>query len=916
MKEQRIRGAWCNLLSAIAVCCAALAGACAPEVAGRTNPPVLTALWFTIDGETQKEDERNSVLELIDKETGEPVVEFNGNFIVYTAILPEGNTPKIKINAQASGNSEITFSHEDIFTPVQDGTTIITITDKTNYWKPRQYIVIYSSKEFAGGAEEAEVNRAMLTSVTLSAGSTGELTGGLFDNGTRSQAVNLPAGITSITAAATPEEGGSVEYSKKVKPLQLAEGGLTTLSMYVSKAGKNPSTYTLFFSVPSAGGDEPALMAVPFKARYVTGQSVQPNDLAVYRRGADGITVKVPTGEFSISPDGALTTPGEQTITVTNSNLATSYKVLVTSPQAAPSPHIYITGGAFPENARITYTNGVSCDAAAEPPISGYSMVYTWARPAGITDGDFIRKLSAGDKEILLGRRDNEIIVLNLDEEANIDFRPAGTSGYIPVGSYAEFQLINRDAEARSKKYRLESDLDFLGRAPAEEGGVWTGEDWMPIGTYAFIRNNPQPTIDAAFSGEFDGLSHSIYNLYINRPEGRAALFGTIYSGVIIRDIHIVSGSVSGGSSASISSYGTWHISDNRQLPPPEIINCANGASINGNSASGIGSSGNGNIINCYNSGAITGIYGAYGIGSGANIINCYNEGTITGGRDAAGIGSGSDNNFINCHNSGAVSTSIYDSGNFNDVDRCFTAGIASYTTGYIINCSNSGTITGAAVSGGIAGKVGKIMLGSNTAKRTITACQNSGTVTSTSSAGGVTGLLWYGAAMTACYNTGEVSAALDAGGLTAVNTLSTIEACYSTGKVTGGISSGGIAGFFVNPSEELIEQNQDTLSTTPMPKACYWDSSTPGAPVYGGNKQTTSSTSSLFHEIEETLYGSEYGMEAFNGASGFPNLSAKVGVDENYAEWGTGTGNEAGAYWKAGTTSGGQLPKLWWETN
>jgi hypothetical protein len=72
---------------------------------------------------------------------------------------------------------------------------------------------------------------------------------------------------------------------------------------------------------------------------------------------------------------------------------------------------------------------------------------------------------------------------------------------------------------------------------------------------------------------------------------------------------------------------------------------------------------------------------------------------------------------------------------------------------------------------------------------------------------------------------------------------------------------------------------------------ACCWDSSVTGAPANGIGDPA-----------------SDTDAEPFNGTADFPNVSG------GNVEWGTGDGSGSGKYWKAGTTGGGQLPKLWFE--
>jgi hypothetical protein len=72
---------------------------------------------------------------------------------------------------------------------------------------------------------------------------------------------------------------------------------------------------------------------------------------------------------------------------------------------------------------------------------------------------------------------------------------------------------------------------------------------------------------------------------------------------------------------------------------------------------------------------------------------------------------------------------------------------------------------------------------------------------------------------------------------------------------------------------------------------ACYWDNSVTPHPANGIGEPADDTDAA-----------------PFNGAAAFPPVTA------TNAEWGAGDGSGSGKYWKAGTTGGGQLPKLWFE--
>lgn len=96
------------------------------------------------------------------------------------------------------------------------------------------------------------------------------------------------------------------------------------------------------------------------------------------------------------------------------------------------------------------------------------------------------------DSRLLLGRKDNDgLTTVQMDAGGNLQFRPGNgvyvTSGYRPIGTYAEFQLINTEVGTASggDKYKQEAVLDLLGRKPAGSGRARNGCPWgtpMPSG--------------------------------------------------------------------------------------------------------------------------------------------------------------------------------------------------------------------------------------------------------------------------------------------------------------------------------------------------------------------------------------------------------------------------------------------------
>ncbi|GHU92025.1 hypothetical protein FACS1894155_12170 [Bacteroidia bacterium] len=215
--------------------------------------------------------------------------------------------------------------------------------------------------------------------------------------------------------------------------------------------------------------------------------------------------------------------------------------------------------------------------------------------------------------EYLIGRDGAEQIVLRLANNGNLLFRPA-VDGYIPVGSYAEFRLIDANGTTRGGTYKQEADLDLMGVS------------WTPIHASQF---------GTGFTGTFDGSGFAINNLLVNSRY--AGLFG--FSAGTIKNVHIASGSVTGedqaGGVAAGNNGGTG-----------TVIACSNAATVTSTrpdaSIGGVVGVNVGTIIASYNTGAVIatgrnsyagGVAGYY---AGGTITANYNTGTVT----ASGSGS------------------------------------------------------------------------------------------------------------------------------------------------------------------------------------------------------------------------------------------------------------------------------------
>ena len=132
-------------------------------------------------------------------------------------------------------------------------------------------------------------------------------------------------------------------------------------------------------------------------------------------------------------------------------------------------------------------------------------------------------------------------------------------------------------------------------------------------------------------------------------------------------------------------------------------MNCSNNVNINASQRLGgiVGTSSGGHILNCYNSGAVTGTnYSAGIVGRGSsNISNCYNTGTITASSNYAS-GIAYQGTFINCYNIGVISSTkpggiCYS--NSNTLTNCFS--LKTDLINSKVNATYNGDVSEKAVS-------------------------------------------------------------------------------------------------------------------------------------------------------------------------------------------------------------------------
>lgn len=457
--------------------------------------------------------------------------------------------------------------------------------------------------------------------------------------------------------------------------------------------------------------------------------------------------------------------------------------------------------------------------------------------PVNAEGSKTIKTIQLDDQQpILIGRKENENIKLKFEEDVLVHRDPV--DGFIPIGTYAEFQLINNDPTTTSRNYQLEADIDLMN------------EEWKPIGSGVF---NSEPYY---YFTIFEGNNHEIHNLKITNYTGTyIGLFGaaantayvseirnlTIRSGTISIPSNMVAqiGSIVGSGHKVINCTSYCHITTNSgmvggivgQLSSTEgyVSNCHNYGTIEvkgGHYIGGILSYAGNNIKidNSSNHGDITrlasdevqgggyigGIVGEVNLSSASHhlISNCKNTGKITNkGAWVSYMGgiAGQAANVINCENTGAVETlATY------DIAWGQALGGITGRASSVRNCKNTGKVKGGETIGGIVG----IIL--NNLSSPCSNNANLGDIEGGATAGGIAGVLSVGPQSnvimqcTANYNKGNVTGNEQAGGIVGEGYSLTILNCYNTGNITGERNDRNVATFVggISSSNVFVQNN------------------------------------------------------------------------------------------------------------
>lgn len=442
-----------------------------------------------------------------------------------------------------------------------------------------------------------------------------------------------------------------------------------------------------------------------------------------------------------------------------------------------------------------------------------------------------------------------------------------------------ELQAIDRNTGTINGSSYVVGNYMLAGDIDAGDTKNWnSGRGFDPIGRLNRTGNG----VTGSFSGAFDGICHSIQNLYIrqigNQYDGYIGLFEGIGKGGSVGNVNMAGGHIEGtsnfGSIAGLNWGTIYNIVNSAELVCSSggvggivgtnggvIRNAVNNGTlkIDGRSGGITGYNGDtvwgntGILLDVKNNGDITsesmgGIGGITGINSsGSSITGAENTGLVElkdgGGSEVGGISGDNDGLIENVKNSGNIKGHIYST---NVMGVSCVGGIVGENNagGVVKNAENSGTVIGDNTVGGVAGSnEGVLENAQNLAAGAVTA--------DGMSVGGVTG-----------YNTGSIKDSFNnasitggtiyAGGVAGSNEGGSISGCYNSGSVTAQNLIGGIT--CRNNSGSVITGSYNTATVTGTAADSKGFSQVGG--ISGSNKGTVNGESYNTGDVEAGGYG------------------------------------------------------------
>lgn len=330
-----------------------------------------------------------------------------------------------------------------------------------------------------------------------------------------------------------------------------------------------------------------------------------------------------------------------------------------------------------------------------------------------------------------------------------------------PAALAADADLtISNENELKAFAQTVNSGTDYAGKTVVLKSNITLSDDWTPIGNAAI--DSPSYTGNA-FKGTFDGGNYTISGL-------TNCLFGVVDNATVknlVLDSVAITGTgervgaavrlmVGNSSVSSITVDGT--ISGAKYVGgivgamtyEGTISNCTNNASITGS---------------VYNIGGIAGAAYYTASGKTMTVSGCKNNGTVSGPLGVGGIVGLSTADIINCTNTGAISGSNADVGGIVGEQKI---------AGSVIGCTNTANVTNTGSGYGTGGIIGWVRYPGYPSDDygfgeviEVSGNKNSGSVAGGNDAGGIAGVVYNAANVTGNENTAAtITAATFAGGI------------------------------------------------------------------------------------------------------------------------------------------------------
>ncbi|KAF1025085.1 MAG: Immunoglobulin A1 protease [Acinetobacter bereziniae] len=258
---------------------------------------------------------------------------------------------------------------------------------------------------------------------------------------------------------------------------------------------------------------------------------------------------------------------------------------------------------------------------------NGYTNLGTWSLLSG-TNNVYVAKDATGNNQWVM-----------IEGQT----RPFLWSEYSSnINNTHQLQLMAVDV---SKNYTLNNQIDAIATNGLNPSDMWSGEGFSPIGRISnFNATN--------FTGKFDGLGHTVSNLFINRPSNSyTGLFAISSSFASIQNIGLVNTQILGRNSVGgLVGYSAATINNSYVT-----------GQVNGTSTiiGGLVGHNEGTIRDSYVSSGVSGINtvgGLVGWNSLGTIQNSYVTGNVSGTNYIGGLVGQNDGIINNSYATGNVS--------------------------------------------------------------------------------------------------------------------------------------------------------------------------------------------------------------------------------------------------------------------